>query len=52
MVPQSSVRIEDERTAEKILKLVDALEENDDVQKVFANFDIPDGVLQSIASRS
>ncbi|HOK22996.1 MAG TPA: YebC/PmpR family DNA-binding transcriptional regulator [Candidatus Hydrothermia bacterium] len=52
MIPQSSIRIEDERTAERILRLVDALEENDDVQKVYANFDIPDEVLQAIAARS
>ncbi|MGB9824514.1 MAG: YebC/PmpR family DNA-binding transcriptional regulator [Candidatus Hydrothermia bacterium] len=52
MLPQNPVRIEDEKVAEKILKLMDSLEENDDVQKVFANFDIPDTVLQAIASRS
>ncbi len=52
MLPQSTVRIEDERSAEKILKLMDALEENDDVQKVFANFDIPGEILQAVASKS
>jgi len=52
MIPQSTVKIEDEKTAEKILRLMDALEENDDVQKVFANFDIPENVLQTIAAKS
>lgn len=52
MIPTSPVRIEDEKVAEKILKLMDALEENDDVQKVFANFDIPESILQAVASKS
>jgi transcriptional/translational regulatory protein YebC/TACO1 len=36
-------------TAEKLLKLVDALEELDDVQEVFSNADIPDEVMQAMA---
>jgi YebC/PmpR family DNA-binding regulatory protein len=35
----------DEESGEKILRLVDALEENDDVQNVYANFEIPDALL-------
>ena len=35
--------------AKKILRLIDALEENDDVQDVFANFDIPERVLETVA---
>jgi len=46
MVPQSTVRV-DGKDAEKLLKLLEALEDNDDVQKVYANFDIPEEVLQS-----
>ncbi len=41
-VPQNTVAVEDKEAAGKILKLVDALEDNDDVQNVFANYDIPD----------
>ena len=35
----------DERAAESVLKLVDALEDHDDVQKVYANFNVPDEIL-------
>ena len=40
-VPQNRIAIEDEETAQKILKLIDALEDLDDVQNVYANYDIP-----------
>jgi YebC/PmpR family DNA-binding regulatory protein len=49
MVPKTTVEIEDESTAKKILRLIDALEENDDVQDVFSNFDIPERVLETVA---
>ena len=35
--------------ARKLLRLIDALEDNDDVQDVYANFDIPDAVLEAVA---
>jgi YebC/PmpR family DNA-binding regulatory protein len=50
MVPKTTVEIADEAAAKKILRLMDALEENDDVQDVFANFDIPERVLEVVAS--
>ena len=50
MVPKTTVEVGDETTAKKILRLIDQLEENDDVQDVFANFDIPEPVLEVIAS--
>src|SRR5438128_1113539 len=40
MVPKTTVRLEDESAAKKLLRLMDALEENDDVQDVYSNFDI------------
>ena len=44
-----SVQVElDEEAARKVLRLVDALEDSDDVQNVYANFDIPDEVMESI----
>ena len=43
----TSVRV-DATTAPKVLRLVDALEDLDDVQAVFANFDIPDEVLADV----
>ena len=49
MVPKTTVEVEDEATARKILRLMDALEENDDVQDVYANFDIPERVLEAVA---
>jgi len=44
MVPSNTIKFEGE-DARKVLKFVDALEENDDVQKVHANFDIPDEII-------
>ena len=49
MVPKTTVELEDEGAAKKVLRLIDALEENDDVQDVYANFDIPDRVLEAVA---
>jgi YebC/PmpR family DNA-binding regulatory protein len=40
----------DEAKAVGLLKLIDVLEENDDVQNVFANFDIPDSVMQRLSA--
>jgi YebC/PmpR family DNA-binding regulatory protein len=49
MVPKTTVEVGDESTAKKIVRLMDALEDNDDVQDVYANFDIPEGVLEAVA---
>ncbi len=48
MIPQNTVKLEGKK-AEQVLKLIDALEDNDDVQNVYANFDISDEVLASLA---
>ncbi len=48
-LPQNQVQL-DERAAEQALKLVDILDDNDDVQKVHANFDISDEILEKLAS--
>jgi YebC/PmpR family DNA-binding regulatory protein len=50
MVPKTTVELEDEGAAKKVLRLIDSLEENDDVQDVYANFDIPERVLEAVAS--
>jgi YebC/PmpR family DNA-binding regulatory protein len=50
MVPKTTIEVEDESAAKKILRLIDALEDNDDVQEVYANFDIPERVLETVAS--
>jgi YebC/PmpR family DNA-binding regulatory protein len=48
MLPTQTVPLGDEAAARPVLRLIDALEEHDDVQAVFANFDIPDDVLQTV----
>jgi YebC/PmpR family DNA-binding regulatory protein len=49
MVPKTTVAIPDESTAKKVVRLVEGLEDNDDVQDVYANFDIPEEVLEAVA---
>jgi YebC/PmpR family DNA-binding regulatory protein len=48
-VPQSTIRLEG-KEAQQVLRLVEGLEELDDVQKVYANFDIPDEVLETLGA--
>lgn len=48
MVPQTTIALETEEAAKKVLRLIDALDEHDDVQNVHANFDIPDSILESV----
>jgi YebC/PmpR family DNA-binding regulatory protein len=50
MVPKTTVEVADESAAKKVLRLIDQLEDNDDVQDVYANFDIPERVLEAVAS--
>jgi YebC/PmpR family DNA-binding regulatory protein len=47
LVPKSTVRVEG-KDAQRVLQLMDALEEHDDVQRAYANFDIPDEILQQV----
>ncbi len=49
MVPSNTIEIQDEKQAEQLMKLMNALEDNDDVQNVYANFDIPDELLERVA---
>jgi YebC/PmpR family DNA-binding regulatory protein len=49
LVPRTTVEIDDEQKARQVMRLIDALEENDDVQDVYANFDIPEQVLEAVA---
>ena len=46
MVPSSSVRVEDPSAVKSLLALISALEDHEDVQHVYANFDIPDALLE------
>ncbi|HLL29239.1 MAG TPA: YebC/PmpR family DNA-binding transcriptional regulator [Xanthobacteraceae bacterium] len=47
--PQNSIAVNDE-AGEKILKLIESLEENDDVQNVYANFEISDALMQKMSA--
>ncbi|MGA1868701.1 MAG: YebC/PmpR family DNA-binding transcriptional regulator [bacterium] len=47
MIPQNTVKLEGKQ-ASQMIKLMDALEDHDDVQNVYANFDIPDEVLNTL----
>jgi transcriptional/translational regulatory protein YebC/TACO1 len=42
--PQNTIMVDDE-SGEKLIRLVDTLEDNDDVQKVYANFEISDALM-------
>ena len=42
--------LDDAESAKKVLRVVDALDEHDDVQNVYANFDIPDAILQVVTA--
>ena len=48
MIAKTPVEVSDPEAAKKVLRLVDALEEHDDVQNVYSNFDIPDEVASKI----
>ncbi|MEX0766958.1 MAG: YebC/PmpR family DNA-binding transcriptional regulator, partial [Microthrixaceae bacterium] len=48
MIPSSLVELDDIAAVRSVLKLIDALEENDDVQDVYANFDVPDELLDQL----
>jgi YebC/PmpR family DNA-binding regulatory protein len=48
-IPQNTISLE-EKSAEQMLKLMEILDEHDDVQKVHANFDIPDAVMEKMAA--
>ena len=47
--PQNSIEVDDEK-GEKLLKLLDALEDNDDVQNVYANFEVSDAVIEKMSA--
>jgi len=50
MVPRTTIAVSDESTARRIVKLVEGLEDTEDVQDVYANFDIPETILEAVAS--
>jgi len=48
MIPQNTVDVTDEKTAKRLLTMMETLEDHDDVQNVYANFDIPDELMESM----
>ncbi len=48
MRPKTTVKIDAEKSAQQLVKLVELLEDHDDVSNVFANFDIPDQLLEAL----
>ena len=50
MLPKTKIELSDEKVAHQVMRLVEKLEDLDDVQKVYANFDIEDSVLESISN--
>jgi YebC/PmpR family DNA-binding regulatory protein len=49
MVPQSTIDISDEHTAKRIISLMEAFEDHEDVQNTYANFDIPEEIIAQIS---
>ena len=49
MVPQNTVPVNEERTAKKIISLMEGFEDHDDVQNTYANFNIPDEIIARIS---
>ena len=50
MIPTTTIALDDEGQAKTVLRLMDALEDHDDVEAVYANFDIPDAVLEAVSA--
>ncbi len=48
-IPTTTVEIKDQETAEKLMKLLDALEDQDDVQKVYSNFDMSNELMEKVS---
>ena len=49
MVPQNTIEISDEHKAGRIISLMEAFDDHDDVQNAYANFDIPDEIMNRIS---
>lgn len=49
MVPQSTIEINDEHIAGRIVSLMEAFDDHDDVQNAYSNFDIPDEIMNKIS---
>jgi YebC/PmpR family DNA-binding regulatory protein len=50
MIPTTTIALSEESQAKTVLRLMDALEDHDDVEAVYANFDIPDAVMEAVTA--
>ncbi len=50
LLPKNTVAVDDESKARQLMRMIDALEDDDDVQEVYANFDIPEQVLEAVTA--
>jgi YebC/PmpR family DNA-binding regulatory protein len=50
LLPKNTVAVDDEGKARQLMRMIDALEDDDDVQEVYANFDIPEQVLEAVTA--
>ncbi|WP_319586253.1 YebC/PmpR family DNA-binding transcriptional regulator [uncultured Desulfobulbus sp.] len=50
MIPQTTIKIETVKEASQIIRMMDQIEDSDDVQQVHANFDIPEEILEAVAA--
>jgi YebC/PmpR family DNA-binding regulatory protein len=50
MIPKTTVEVTEEAAAKKLIRLIEELEDNDDVQDVSANFDIPELILEAVSA--
>ncbi len=50
MVPKTTVKLQEEKAVQQMLRLLEALEDHDDVQRVYANFDIPDELMERVST--
>lgn len=48
LLPLNTVDVNDEETAARVLRIIDVLEDHDDVQNVYANFSIPDDLMEKL----
>jgi len=49
MIPQNTIEVTDEKIARALMKLMDSLEDHDDVQNVYANFDIDNDLMEQLS---
>jgi len=49
MIPKTTVQVTDEKIAKSLVKLMENLEDHEDVQNIFSNFDIDDSLMEQLS---